>query len=110
MSEHDLQSAILSIAAVMPGVELWRNNSGVMGPRRVRFGLHNSKRRTGSPDLVGCAHGRFVGLEVKRPGEALTRAQEAFLGDIRAAGGIGERVDSVQGAVEALERAKESSA
>lgn len=39
---------------------------------------------------------RFLALEVKRPGEKLSPAQATFLDLVRAAGGIGERVESVE--------------
>lgn len=41
----------------------------------------------GVPDLLACYRGRFLGLEVKQPGQKPTRLQLHVLGRIEAAGG-----------------------
>ncbi len=66
--------------------------------------------RRGMPDIVGCAQGRFLALEVKRPGarprgptEARRWAeQERTLAEIRHAGGIAGRVTSIEETVAVL--------
>ena len=50
----------------------------------------------GLPDLVNCFHGRFVGLEVKQPGEKPSPKQRQILGEIEAAGGIARVVTTVK--------------
>ena len=55
----------------------------------------------GVPDLVGCWHGVMFALEVKKPGERLTAIQAHIIEQIKAAGGIAGRVESVAD-VEAL--------
>lgn len=50
----------------------------------------------GTPDLFLCHRGRFLGLEVKQPGEKPRRIQQHRLEQIRRAGGIGECVRSVE--------------
>ena len=105
MSESKLVSAILSLSALMPDVELWRNNSGMRG--HTRFGLHSRKRLTGSPDIIGIVAGRFIGLEAKEPGKNATPEQEDFMADIRAAGGYTAVVRSVKDALEAIQEARE---
>ena len=42
----------------------------------------------GTPDLLACIDGRFVAIEVKRPGQHLTNLQAARLDEIRHAGGV----------------------
>jgi len=44
--------------------------------------------RAGTPDLLACIGGRFVGIEVKRPGKKATPLQELHLEEIRDAGGV----------------------
>jgi Holliday junction resolvase len=41
----------------------------------------------GLPDIVACYRGRFIGIEVKRPGEKPTPLQSHVLGEILKAGG-----------------------
>ena len=43
---------------------------------------------TGVSDLLCCICGRFVAIEVKRPGKQATGPQRAFLDSIRASGGL----------------------
>lgn len=42
----------------------------------------------GLPDIIGCFNGRFVALEVKRPGEAPRKLQGKMLRTLAAAGAI----------------------
>ena len=48
--------------------------------------IESNKR--GVPDIIGCLDGRFVGIEVKRPGKAPTVIQSIQLNNIEKAGGI----------------------
>jgi hypothetical protein len=105
LSEANLVTAILSLSAFMPDVELWRNNSGMRG--YIRYGLHNRKRLKGSPDIVGIVAGRFVGLEVKTKDGVVSDEQHNFAMDIRAAGGYAAVVRSVGEALTAIQRARE---
>jgi hypothetical protein len=63
----------------------------------VEYGLHE-----GASDLIGCFRGRFVALEVKRPGEYPTHEQRLFLALIDRLGGVAAVVRSVADALEAL--------
>jgi hypothetical protein len=64
----------------------------------------------GIPDLIICYKGKFVALEVKTKGGKTTALQEAALKQIRAAGGIGGVVRSVEDVKRIIEgiRLKES--
>ena len=85
--------ADLRLMAPAIGVLLWRNNRGsAVGPngQMVRFGLANDSpqvnRRVKSSDLIGIgADGRFVSVEVKKPGWTYrgTPEEEAQLAWIR---------------------------
>ena len=61
-------------------------------------------QRAGIPDLIGVLKGRFLAIEVKRPGEGLTRLQAYVLAQIRKAGGIAFKADSVDVVRETLDR------
>ena len=61
-----------------------------MGGRFIRFGT------PGHPDIIGMLQrGRFLAIEVKRPGKTPSSAQNAFLYYVNAGGGFGCWVDSV---------------
>ena len=72
--------------------------------------IHGSPYQTaGIPDIVGCYNGRFIALEVKRPGyEKTTNSrQELIMERIRKAGGISAVVTNK---FEALKRVEEANA
>jgi len=48
----------------------------------------NMFSKAGTPDIVACLNGRFVAIEVKRPGGRVSPLQKAHLKLIRQAGGI----------------------
>lgn len=90
---------------------LWRNNSGALtddSGRLIRFGLGNdsaqANRRMKSADLIGIHRpsGRFVSIEVKRPGwkhsdaSERDRAQAAWAATVAAMGGVALRVTSAE--------------
>ena len=85
-------------------VPAWRNNCGAAafaGPagrkRFVRFAVE------GCSDIIGILPGgKFLAVEVKKPGGKLTAAQAAFLDNVRAAGGLGIVVRSVDDLAAAL--------
>lgn len=80
------------------GFVAWRQNSGVAkyrgadgSIRRVEFGF------VGLSD-VGAIHkpsGRYIAVEVKIPGKEPTQAQRDFIDEVRAVGGVGFAVHSL---------------
>ncbi len=52
--------------------------------------------RKGVPDIFACLKGRYLQIEVKRPGEKPTKVQEAFMEGINSCGGIAFYATSVQ--------------
>lgn len=58
--------------------------------------------RTGLPDLLLCFDGRFVAIEVKRPGAKVTARQDAELRKIRQAGGLAAVVTSWEDVMQIL--------
>ena len=100
----------ITIAVCRTGARLFRNHVGVadhLSPdgdqRKVRHGLP-----PGSSDLVGwTADGRFLSIEVKRPGWRSTPSwrathQAAWLRAVAAAGGVAMVVTSVSEALDGL--------
>lgn len=107
-TETSLLVAIRAALAEMPGVALFRNNTGMLQDirrRSIRYGLG-----IGSPDLVGWVtlneawgtdplpprYARFFALEVKREGQQLGPAQREWLQRINRAGGYAQVVYSVE--------------
>lgn len=101
--EKDIQAAILQYLRLR-NVFAWRNNSGMQlipnkggGMRAIRIGL------PGSADILGIMpDGRFLAIEVKRPGKMPTDEQRAFLGQIEANGGVAVVAHSVDDVISLL--------
>lgn len=108
-SEAAVQADIRLAAAKRGDLVLWRNNSGALtddAGRLIRFGLGNdsaqANKRLKSADLIGIhrGSGRFVSIEVKRPGwkhsdaSERDRAQAAWAATVAAMGGVALRVTS----------------
>lgn len=55
-------------------------------------------QRAGLPDIIGLHRGRFIGIEVKIPGEenSLSKLQDKTLALIRTFGGVGFMTTSVE--------------
>lgn len=45
-------------------------------------------QKSGIPDILACINGKFVGIEVKRPGGRLSELQKYNIEKIQAAGGV----------------------
>lgn len=110
-SEAAVQADIRLAASQRGDLVLWRNNSGALtddSGRLIRFGLGNdsaqANKRLKSADLIGIhrGSGRFVSIEVKRPGwkhsdaSERDRAQAAWAATVAAMGGVALRVTSAQ--------------
>lgn len=87
LSEHDIQSQIIDWLRI-EGIFHYRNNTGAFsreykGKRRfARFG------KKGAPDIVAVYRGKYIGIEVKRPGKPLSPSQEEFRQELENSGGI----------------------
>jgi len=64
----------------------------------------NIYQRPGISDLLCCINGRFVAIEVKRPGKKPREDQLTFLESVRNADGIGMWADSVEDVKEELNK------
>lgn len=68
------------------------------------YKTHDSVR-VGVPDLIICVRGRFVALEVKRPGKEMEIVQKMEIMKIRRAGSVHSwSVDNVPDAMSAIEK------
>lgn len=111
MTEREVLHAVRAALVGTGCLLLWRNNTG---GELVEGGDASTRRRfvhyglgKGSPDLVGMlrVNGRFVGFEVKRPGEGPTKDQQLWHAVARKAGAFVAVVHSVDEALDALKRA-----
>ena len=68
----------------------WKEHGGMYGT-------------AGIPDIIVCCKGKFIALEVKRPGRKLTKLQEKTIKDIKAAEGKAYIVTSVEEVREIME-------
>jgi hypothetical protein len=96
VKETEIQAAILDYLR-LKGRFFWRNNSGAFKTERggfYRVGL------AGSPDIIGCVDGKFIGLEVKTEKGKLSEHQEQFADALRAQGGLYFTVRSIDDVVE----------
>ena len=83
--ERDIQRAILKILA-MNSVLAWKAHS-----QGVKIAGHGRipNPSAGIPDICGiCKNGRFLGIEVKRPGGTVAEHQTEFMRKILATGGL----------------------
>lgn len=71
-SEKDIQNAILDWLHLMPGCQAWTNdNVGIWHPVKKVYLTRSSKhKRKGVSDILCCWRGRFLAIEVKKPGES----------------------------------------
>lgn len=87
-SETDIKRACLELLKLR-GILAWRNHSGKVKVKRGFMCLAPE----GSPDIVGIAPGgRFLGIEVKKPGHSKhaehEERQRQFHADIERRGGV----------------------
>lgn len=90
-TEADIQRVILHYLGLR-GALATRINSGAVKTEGRFFRLNSSP---GCSDILCCFAGKYIALEVKRPGKKATAAQESFLAAVRRAGGVGEVVTCV---------------
>lgn len=82
--EQDIQKDILRFLEKRGILAIKHNNIGIYA-------------RAGVPDLLCCSNeGRFIGIEVKRPGQKPKPIQQAFLNTINNLGGIAFSAVSVE--------------
>lgn len=103
IKETDIVRSILEYLSYRH-VFAWRNNSGAVkyeGKGKTRFHRFGLK---GSSDIIGVYKGKFLAIEVKKPGGVVTDAQEDFLDTIRTNGGIAFVAYSVDDVIKYLDK------
>jgi hypothetical protein len=88
INESDITKAIRNLLDTL-GIFHWKNFGGPMGQKGV-------------PDILGSFNGRLMGIEVKTVTGKLSDAQERFIQNINAAGGIAFVARSVDDVIENL--------
>lgn len=107
-TEVQLQQSIRLALGCVPGLVLWRNSVGqakYIDPKTGRERTVTHGLGVGSSDLIGCYNGRFIALEIKTATGRVSSEQLGFLACVRANGGFGAIVRSVEDAKAAIERA-----
>jgi len=86
--EHKIQRQIERYLFKHPLVgKAWRQNSGKV---KTAWGSWFQGAPKGTSDIVGfLADGRFLAIEVKKPGEELTKKQQDFIDLVNDCGGLG---------------------
>jgi len=88
--ERDIQKVILDWLACEK-IFAWRSNTGAVAADykgKSRFMRFGPKGQSDILGLIPQADGRFLAIEVKRPGQQATEEQQRFLNRINDAGGL----------------------
>lgn len=99
-SERKIKAEILVAVTAIPEGLFWNNPTGTLPTSHtthIKFGL------VGSPDVLGCYRGRFVGIEVKTATGRQSDHQKTFQRVFERSGGIYILARSVQDALAGLE-------
>lgn len=80
--EQRIQTSIIKYIKSIGGLPIKQNQIGIYA-------------QAGVPDIIACIKGRFVAIEVKRPGQKPTPIQEAFLASIAKKGGVAFWADNL---------------
>lgn len=89
--EQNVQGAIMKYIKSIGGLPIKQNQIGIYG-------------QAGVPDIIACIKGRFVAIEVKRPGQKPKPIQVAFLEAINKKGGLAFWSDNLEKVEEELKK------
>lgn len=90
VKEQKIQKDILDFLRLKGFLAIKQNNIGIYA-------------RAGVPDIICCSNqGKFIGIEVKRPGQKPRAIQKAFLDSINQIGGVGFYATSVNDVIKEL--------
>jgi hypothetical protein len=101
--EKEIQKEILTLLQ-SNDIKCWRNNSGVIfGKNAAGKSYMHRLGPAGSCDIIGLLNdGRFLGIEVKRPGHILSDLQIIFIDEINLRKGIAFMATSTEEVFEKL--------
>lgn len=80
--EQDIQTSIMNYISSIGGLPLKFNNIGIYA-------------KAGVSDIIACIKGRFVAIEVKRPGQKPSALQVNFINAINSIGGLAFWADNL---------------
>ena len=106
-TEKAIETAILMYLNYLPGCFAWKNNStGIFDQARGCYRKSKNKYAiNGVSDILGVYQGRFLAIEVKKPGAPdATDEQKNFIKRIGKSGGIAGVARSVDDAREILKQ------
>ena len=101
LKESDIQRVILEYLDHHPEVFAVKITTTGIPNGRGGFRKNNSR---GVSDIIGVYKGKFLAIEVKRPGGQLTEHQKYFLDSIKIYGGIGIVAYSLDDVIQALKQ------
>lgn len=87
--EQDIQTSIMNYISSIGGLPIKFNNIGIYA-------------KAGVSDILACVKGRFVAIEVKKPGKKPTALQNIFIETINQIGGIAFWTDNLDDVKEKL--------
>ena len=90
--EQDIQTSIMNYISSIGGLPLKFNNIGIYA-------------KAGVSDIIACIKGRFVAIEVKKPGNKPSALQENFINAVNKIGGVAFWADNLQDVKDKLKRA-----
>ena len=89
--EQNVQTSIMNYIKSIGGLPIKQNQIGIYG-------------QAGVPDIIACIKGRFVAIEVKKPGQKPKPIQVAFLEAINKKGGLAFWSDNLEKVEEELKK------
>ena len=81
--EQDIQETIMHYISSIGGLPVKFNNIGIYA-------------KAGVADILACIKGRFVAIEVKKPGNTPSDLQENFINAVNSIGGFAFWADNLQ--------------
>lgn len=81
--EQDIQESMMHYISSIGGLPVKFNNIGIYA-------------KAGVADILACIKGRFVAIEVKKPGKTPSKLQENFINAVNSIGGFAFWADNLQ--------------
>ena len=83
VKEQNIQTSIMNYISSIGGLPIKFNNMGIYA-------------KAGVSDILACIKGRFVAIEVKRPGNKPSAVQLQFITAVNSIGGLAFWADNLQ--------------
>lgn len=83
VKEQNMQTSIMNYISSIGGLPIKFNNMGIYA-------------KAGVSDILACIKGRFIAIEVKRPGNKPTAVQLQFINAVNSIGGLAFWADNLQ--------------